>query len=223
MIWIQKTEEPGSLLRYKKQSHAYYDGYANKEELRETLLRDQGYLCAYCMRRIENNRDTMKIEHWKAQKNLESESEKLDFRIMLAVCDGCRGSKDQYTTCDEHRHGNKLYVNPLDKEMMKTIGYNRDGTIKSDDARIDYDLNRVLNLNCIQAPSRIVQNREAIYKECKKRLQKMQQTGRWKRSILQRVLQKYEQTEDGRKQEYLGVPVYLLNKYMEKSGENRSV
>lgn len=66
MIWIQKKEEPPSLTQYKKQPFAYYDGYKNKEELRQALLRDQGYLCAYCMRRIENNRESMKIEHWKA-------------------------------------------------------------------------------------------------------------------------------------------------------------
>ncbi len=33
----------------------------------------------------------MKIEHWKAQSKLETEEEKLDFRFMLGVCDGCRG------------------------------------------------------------------------------------------------------------------------------------
>ncbi len=217
MIWINKTAEPASLLRYKKQSHAYYDGYENKEELREALLRDQGYLCAYCMRRIENDRETMKIEHWRAQRELKSEAEKLDFKIMLAVCDGCRGSRDRYTTCDEHRHGDKLFVNPLDKDMMKTISYDRNGKIKSGDARIDRDLNQVLNLNCVQATSRIVQNREAIYKECKRQLKKIQQTGKWTRSTLKQVLQKYEQTENGYKKEYLGVPVYLLNRYIEKA------
>lgn len=60
---------------------------------------------------------------------------------MLGVCDGCKGAKDQYTTCDEHRHGDELYVNPLDRVMMDTISYDRQGHIKSTDQKIDRDLN----------------------------------------------------------------------------------
>ncbi|WP_432629314.1 hypothetical protein [Brotaphodocola sp.] len=216
MIWIQKTSEPASLTHYKKQPHAYYDGYKNKDELREVLLQDQGYICAYCMRRIENNRDTMKIEHWKAQNLLKTEVEKLDFKIMLGVCDGCRGAKDPYTTCDEHRHGDELYVNPLDRGMMSTISYDRQGHIKSSDPQIDQDLNQKLNLNCEEAPSRIVQNRRAIYRECKERLMKIQKSGNWKMSTLRQVKQYYENKENGRNSEYVGVPLYLIEKYMSK-------
>lgn len=216
MIWIQKTEEPVSLTQYKKQRHAYYDGYKNKDELRAALSRDQGYICAYCMRRIENNRETMKIEHWKAQHHLKTEAEKLDFKIMLGVCDGCRGAKDEYTTCDEHRHDEELYVNPLDRSMMNTISYDRQGHIKSSDAQIDQDLNQKLNLNCEEAPSRIVQNRKAVYTECMERLIKIQRNGNWKMSTLRQVKQYYEKKENGRKVEYVGVPLYLIEKYMNK-------
>ena len=216
MIWIQKGPEPASLTQYRCQPHSYYDGYSHKDELREALLRDQGYLCAYCMRRIRNDRDTMKIEHWKAQSKLGTEAEKLDFQIMLGVCDGCRGSKDKYTTCDEHRHESDLHVNPLERSMMETIFYDRDGKIKSDVKQFDDDLNIVLNLNCEQAPSRIVENRKAIYKEFMKQLAELQKTGKWKASTLRKILQQYEQLEDGQKQEYVGVPIYLIQKYLKK-------
>lgn len=56
MIYIQKGKEPASLTAYKKQAHAYYDG-CNKDDIRENLLREQGYLCAYCMRRIEKEKN----------------------------------------------------------------------------------------------------------------------------------------------------------------------
>lgn len=216
MIWIQKGDEPASLMQYRQQPHAYYDGYNNKDELREALLRDQGFLCAYCMRRINNDRNNMKIEHWKAQSTLVNEVEKLDYKIMLGVCDGCRGTQDRYTTCDEHRHESELYVNPLDRGMMNTISYDRQGLIKSSDKRIDSDLNTVLNLNCEQAPSRIVQNRKAIYAECMRKLHQLQVNDKWKEGILRKVLRQYEQSENGRKREYIGVPVYLLNKYLKK-------
>lgn len=217
MIWIQKGIEPPSLTQYRCQPHAYYDGYSYKDELREALLRDQGYICAYCMRRIRNERNTMKIEHWKPQSSLHTEAEKLDFQIMLGVCDGCRGNKDQFTTCDEHRHESELYVNPQDKAMMDTISYDRDGYIKSSVTRINNDLNKVLNLNCEQASSKIVQNRKAIYGECMERLRKLEKSGKWKASTLQRILNQYEQLDEGKKQEYVGVPIYLIQKYLKKS------
>ena len=65
MIYIQKGKEPASLTAYKKQAHAYYDG-CNKDDIRENLLREQGYLCAYCMRRIE--KEKMKIQIWSYKK-----------------------------------------------------------------------------------------------------------------------------------------------------------
>lgn len=216
MIWIQKGKEPASLTRYRCQPHSYYDGYSHKDELREALLRDQGYLCAYCMRRIQNDRDTMKIEHWKAQSSLKNEAEKMNFQIMLGVCDGCRGSRDKYTTCDEHRHESKLHVNPLDRAMMETISYDRNGRIKSSDVLIDEDLNKVLNLNCEQATSRIVQNRRAIFEECMRKLVKLQKDGKWKASTLRELLQQYERLENGQKEPYVGVPRYLIQKYLKK-------
>lgn len=216
MIWIQKGDEPASLTQYKRQPHIYYDGYSHKEDLREALLRDQGYICAYCMRRIKNDRNTMKIEHWKPQSKLNTEIEKMDFQIMLGVCDGCRGTRDQYTTCDEHRHESELYVNPLHQDMIETIYYDWQGQIKSNNSGINTDLNDILNLNCEQAPSRIVQNRKAIYEECMKQLTTLKSHGKLNANTLRKILQRYEQPEDGKKQEFVGVPIYLLKKYLQK-------
>lgn len=50
MIYIKKGKEPDSLTKYKKQKFAYYDGYKEKDDVREMLLKEQGYLCAYCMK-----------------------------------------------------------------------------------------------------------------------------------------------------------------------------
>lgn len=69
MRYIEKHAEPKSLAEYKKQKNAYYDG-CNKADIRRRLLEDQGYLCAYCMRRISDESSVdggvppMKIEHW---------------------------------------------------------------------------------------------------------------------------------------------------------------
>ena len=219
MIWIKKGREPSSLERYRQQPYASYDGYPDKEELRAALLRDQGYICAFCMRRIENDHNTMKVEHWKAQSSMEKEVQKLDFRIMLGVCDGCRSEVEyKYTTCDTHRKDAELYVNPLDKRMMDTIKYDRNGYIHSKDNRIEHDLIDTLNLNCEQAPSRIVANRKRIYEECKQRLEALQSRGKWNVSNLQKLLQEYEKLDGGKRKAYSGVALYLIHRYLRKAG-----
>lgn len=219
MIWIKKGREPSSLEEYRQQPYAYYDGYPDKEVLRAALLRDQGHICAYCMRRIFNNRHAMTIEHWKAQSSLATDVEKLDFAIMLGVCDGCGDdAPKQYTTCDEHRGNTELYVNPLDKDMMDTIKYDKNGYIHSSDERIEYDLVNTLNLNCEQAPSRIVANRKSIYEECHQRLKVMQRRGKWNVSNLRKLLQEYEQLDDGKRKAYAGVALYLIHKYLRRAG-----
>ena len=52
----------------------YSDAGIPKDQLKESLLKEQGYLCAYCMSRISE--DTMKVEHWHPQRS-DTEGKKL--------------------------------------------------------------------------------------------------------------------------------------------------
>lgn len=68
MIFINKNEEPKSLTEYRNQPGAVWDGEnftPIKDQIRLSLLREQRFLCCYCMSRIDE--DTMKIEHWHSQ------------------------------------------------------------------------------------------------------------------------------------------------------------
>lgn len=68
MIYIRKNSEPAKLLWYRHQSNARFDDMDAdvKEQLRDSLLREQGHLCAYCMREIHDAGD-VKIEHFRAR------------------------------------------------------------------------------------------------------------------------------------------------------------
>jgi len=82
MLYIKKGHEPDSLTKYRKEKFAYYDGFKEKDDIRKYLLEEQGYLCAYCMRRIDM--EHMKIEHWYPE-DLLSDIECLDYKNMLGV------------------------------------------------------------------------------------------------------------------------------------------
>ena len=90
MIYIKKGNEPDSLTKYRKKKFAYYDGYKDKDDIRKNLLEEQGYLCAYCMRRIDKKR--MKIEHWYPEEHL-TDIECLNYQNMLGVCLGHKWDK----------------------------------------------------------------------------------------------------------------------------------
>ena len=114
MIYIKKGNEPDSLTKYRKKKFAYYDGYKDKDDIRKNLLEEQGYLCAYCMRRIDKKR--MKIEHWYPEEHL-TDIECLNYQNMLGVCLGhINGTKGSDDTCDTHKAVNLsksiLWTNP---------------------------------------------------------------------------------------------------------------
>ena len=68
----------------------------------KALLKEQGYLCAYCMKKITEK--TIHIEHWIPQRHpqegyLEYSQEDcdrfaIDYQNMLGVCPGGKGSSN---------------------------------------------------------------------------------------------------------------------------------
>ena len=193
MIYIRKGREPRSLTEYKKHPNATYDGYREKNDVRQALLEEQGYICAYCMRRI--GKDSMKIEHWKAQNAIDGSGQKyaLDYRNMLGVCIGNQSAVHEDQTCDTYRGNADLFVDPRNEEHINQIAYKADGTIYSNNSCIDFDLNHRLNLNCERAY--LKQGRkEAI-----------------------RNLQKYISANRTKNIQYVGAILFFIDYYLRKS------
>lgn len=154
MKYIKKGKEPLTLKVYRETTeNATYKGFGDKGQLlKETLLSEQGHLCAYCMRRIStkrnaqnDNKPRIEVEHFLSQ---DSESTlTLVYENLLGVCNGnLFGAKH----CDKSKNELTLTrLNPLRKEVETLVTYNSNGEIKSlkDDLEIEDDLNTLLNLN----------------------------------------------------------------------------
>lgn len=65
MKTIRKHPEPAYLITHRLSAHANFDNLQEKQRLKQDLLEEQGYLCCYCMGRIDI--DSMKIEHRMSQ------------------------------------------------------------------------------------------------------------------------------------------------------------
>ena len=111
MRHIRKGAEPGSWLRFRKQkvpALRFDDG--PKGDLRKALLKEQGHLCCYCMRRIEDGPGGMKVEHWAPQSV--SPALALDYSNLLAACDGGEGSPPSGQHCDTAKGNQVITLDP---------------------------------------------------------------------------------------------------------------
>lgn len=144
---IAKGAEPLSLKRHRQTPHCDYGNYAHKEDLRESLVAEQGALCCYCTGRIRNGPTTMKIEHWRCQAHYPDEQ--LTFQNLLGACRGGEGQPGHLQHCDTHKGDRDLLWNPADpvRRIETRIQYDLDGTIRADDPVFEDQLNNVLNLN----------------------------------------------------------------------------
>jgi len=207
MKQIIKGKEPASMLTYRKQPHAHYEDYREKNDLRHSLLEEQGYICCYCMQRIRL--EQMKIEHFRPQSQYPELQ--LDSHNLLAACDGNEGSPRQLQHCDTHKADEEITINPADsqKNCEQYLKYSSNGRVYSDDPIIETDLNNTLNLNT----QTLVNNRQnAINTVIQEMTQIKGKKAAWP---IQKVYQKihaYERKENGKYKPYCQMIVYFLNK-----------
>ena len=159
MRTIVKQPEPRSLLEYRLQDGSSYEGFADKDALRQALVTEQGGLCCYCMGRIRADAAAMKIEHWRPQSR--HPTGQLDYGNLLAACPGGEGQPPRHQHCDTRKGDRDLRWNPGNPahRIDTRLRYEPDGAIRAnDDGDFDAQLDEVLNLNL----SRLRRNRKAV-------------------------------------------------------------
>ena len=191
---IIKSQEPQSLTNYRstipadsKNNKDNYNNYRNKDDLRKSLLTEQGHICCYCMQRISI--DKMKIEHWKPQ-NIHPELQ-LDYNNLLGACKGGEGSPPQSQHCDTRKGDKQITINPLDnhKNCEDLIKYSTNGKIYSSDETINNELNEILNLNM----QTLVINRREVLRIVIENLKTKYPKGTWTAAVLNKEIQKWNE------------------------------
>lgn len=216
MIKITKGKEPIEWTEVRNTPGVTYED-APKDELRKSLLNEQGGLCAYCMRRVSfipGTTTTTRIEHIKPRTLSIEEGrgeETLSYHNMILCCDGdIDGNKNFH--CDKSKGDQTIGFNPFDQAMIDTISYSsKDGTIKSSNPDYDKEFNEILNLN----HPRLEANRLAVIKGL------VIEIGRkkWKKKDLVDRLHYYSNnTANGQLHAYCGVVIWYLNKKLRQMG-----
>lgn len=230
MKQITKISEPNSLTQHRVKSHSSYENLPTnaKNDLRNSLLAEQGHICCYCMKRIpekvnsaENITYEMKIEHYQCQDNFQHLQ--LTYYNLLGACIGNEGKPKKLQTCDTKKGNLSLTINPtLNNPNCETLfKYNSDGEICSitNDTEINRQINEILNLNM----QTLKDNRKKIYLEVQKRIEtesKQHATKQLKVRYFEQERNKWLNKMDGKYKEFCMVAVYYLTKKIKQNQRN---
>jgi uncharacterized protein (TIGR02646 family) len=224
MIHIKKGSPPKVLLDYKKSPYAVYSPPSDIKEIwRDTLLEEQGFLCAYTMERIEpgiisgtKNSPKVKLEHLNPQNG--DKDNDLNHSNVVAVCNGNEGElpKNQYA---DTRKGEDLLdrrLHPTNSDIEKLIKYRPNGeiftTIQELDAQIDDNTaltiskkRSILNLNY----KNLRDGRKSTYDAVKIKLTKAD----WAIPAINSEIKRFESLDKNNKRlEFCGYVLYFLRK-----------
>ncbi len=150
--------------------------------------------------------DTMKIEHWHCQSRYPDEA--LDYANLLGACRGNEGQARGNQHCDTHKGDLDLSRNPADAASMveELIRYRQDGTVASDDATLDRELNKVLNLN---VPIFVSNRKDKVNRV----VQLIRKRGSLSKTAIERLLEEWEGAATANElPEFSAVVVYWLRK-----------
>jgi len=214
MILIKKSAEPKSWTEYRQTPNV---SYQSTEDLVNSLLEDQGYICAYCMRRIPCRdriyekdgvnhaltKEDHRVEHLMSR---EKHSDlQLQYANMVICCPGHIGSEDH---CDRLKGNNDISFKPTDSTFIKTIQYTSRGRISSTNEKADKEINELLNLNT----ELLVKNRASALGQAMAEIDKHSK-GKWTKAVIEKYIDRYSSVQkDGKKKEFCGIIVYMLQK-----------
>ena len=229
MILITKNKEPKEWTEYRNTPGVDYQAIP---ELVQSLLKEQGYICAYCMRRIPQKdklykkdgdnyvltNEDHRVEHIKSRE-LHSDL-KLEYTNMVVCCPGHIGTEDH---CDRLKGAKDVSFTPLSPQFIDTIKYNSDGTIISTNEVYNKEINDTLNLNT----ELLKKNRKAMLIEVITKINVNCKKGKnWDKKTLESYFSKYsekylENDEEGVKEKYYpycGVVSWFLQKKLRTLG-----
>jgi uncharacterized protein (TIGR02646 family) len=124
-----------------------------KNDLKIRLLEEQGYICCYCNRSLENNHHTI-IEHYYPKGRAEHRHNVFDYDNLLVCCDGGEREvvKPRKTHCGLKKGDvvpEAWFVSPFNPNCETAFTFNEQGKISAQDE----NARRTIALLGLDAPS----------------------------------------------------------------------
>lgn len=136
----------------------------SKELLRESLLKDQFYLCCYCNDTIKGEPLDTKVEHFLPKETYKEKA--FEYENLFAACNGGERVKPVELSCDSIKgykdptERETEIISPLEKDVHLHFSYKENGEIFHA-TETGKNTIKHLNLNC----KRLVFRRKAVIEE----------------------------------------------------------
>lgn len=213
---IDKKPEPQEWKAYRETPGVRYQPIPS---LADALLEEQGFICAYCERRIPHQDapggDNHRIDHLTPQMKARQDGDDSDllYENMVICCPGNIANNKDYYHCDKYKGHKELMISPLNAGMMGTIRFTVSGRIKSTDPKLDVELNEGgLNIN----NDFLLQHRQEAWLTVVEKLTKMGWTKKHVKDVLalweNKHTIKYKEEEHQAYYPFCSMICYLLKK-----------
>lgn len=208
MIKINKGDEPDAWTQ--KKDTPGFTKYEPITELRDALLAEQGYICAYCMREIPTKdkgvKETSKIEHVKSRDD--RPDLQLDYDNMVICCPGYINADDH---CDKLKDGDSVSFSLFTNYFPNTLSYStKSGEIKSSNTTWNKEINELLNLNNSMLAANRMNTIDGVHQVLLKK--------KWRKAKLQEKLEEWENLDnDGKRKAYCGIVIWYLKRKLRQT------
>lgn len=222
------NNEPDDFRAYRETTPGarYNGGNFSVPVLKERLLNEQGWICAYCMTRISSV-EKAHVEHYCPQEACPERD--LDYMNLFAVCNGLTDSypeKEFFHHCDKTqgeagKMNGKVKLQKLDPahpSCESLVTYSLSGSVLSADnnEQVEHELNKALNLN----NQALVQRRRSAMDRAMELMKKEQPVGQWRKAFLEKHRQEwlalYKRKDKQAFRPYCMAGVWLINKLLTK-------
>ena len=156
MKYIQKGKEPQIFSKWKAKQRPLGVNYADYEYLSNperkavhiSLLSEQGYICCYCCKRVEQSNSH--IEHLDPQSKTDAELS-VEYTNMLASC-GRDTNKPEYRWpeyCGNKKGDLAIGVSPLQANCEEFFNYSSTGEIRPTENNLDHQKDAQTTINVL--------------------------------------------------------------------------
>ena len=182
------TNEPASLRNFRETTpNTSYNGLPSdiKQAIRTALWREQGYICVYCMGRIDALKDSMEIEHFITQnRHPLSQFTEQQHRDRALRHDNFLGTCSS-RKCSAIRGNIPLTVNPMLNSCEVLVRFRKDGRAYSNNPIVDAEIKDVLKLNLLSELRRVVIDK------ARENLIKSSPDNKWNQALIQQEIEKW--------------------------------
>jgi len=211
---ITKGPEPTSLTAWRATNPRDYNGYQDKDAIRDSLIAEQRGICCYCQSRIRPEIGSIKIEHWASHSG--HPDLRLVYSNLLGACMGGEGKPGRDQHCDTYKGEQDLCRNPAvySHDVEVVLRYLNDGRITSSNELFNEQLNSVLNLN----HPFLMNSRKEVLDSLKTMLRI--RGGTLRQSEWEQILEDWTgANHDGELRPYCNVIIYWVRKHLARSSK----